>query len=68
MKRGVEATEAKTRQQLAKEFVDTWTQPDKGKEDADRQTLALCQIGLMSRIYKMINLRLLSDLSSFLVI
>ena len=29
---------------------------------------ALCQIGLMSRIYKMINLRLLSDLSSFLVI
>ncbi|RTK21292.1 hypothetical protein DRJ79_14665 [Enterococcus faecalis] len=30
--------------------------------------LALCQIGLMSRIYKMINLRLLSDLSSFLVI
>ena len=34
MKRGVEATEAKTRQQLAKEFVDTWTQPDKGQEDA----------------------------------
>lgn len=30
--------------------------------------MALCQIGLMSRIYKMINLRLLSDLSSFLVI
>ncbi|WP_325167203.1 alpha-glucosidase/alpha-galactosidase [Enterococcus casseliflavus] len=30
--------------------------------------VALCQIGLMSRIYKMINLRLLSDLSSFLVI
>lgn len=36
----------------------------RGKFDS----LALCQIGLMSRIYKMINLRLLSDLSSFLVI
>ena len=41
MKRGGEATEAKTRQQLAKEFVDTWTQPDKGKEDA-RVSIILC--------------------------
>lgn len=36
--------------------------------DIEFGLMALCQIGLMSRIYKMINLRLLSDLSSFLVI
>lgn len=52
MKRGVEATEAKTRQQLAKEFVDTWTQPDKGKEDADRQTF---WNDLLHRVYGIVN-------------
>lgn len=52
MKRGAEATEAKTRQQLAKEFVDTWTQPDKGKEDADRQTF---WNDLLHRVYGIVN-------------
>lgn len=52
MKRGAEATEAKTRQQLAKEFVNTWTQPDKGKEDADRQTF---WNDLLHRVYGIVN-------------
>ncbi len=52
MKRGVEAIEAKTRRQLAKEFVDTWTQPDKGKEDADRQTF---WNDLLHRVYGIVN-------------
>ena len=60
--------EDKTHTQEHGDQINRYVENLKNTIEDKEKIRALCQIGLMSRIYKMINLRLLSDLSSFLVI
>lgn len=45
--------EAQTRKELAKEFIKTWSNVDRGHEDKDRQTF---WIDLLNRVYGITNL------------
>lgn len=44
--------EAQTRKELAKEFIKTWSNVDRGHEDKDRQTF---WIDLLNRVYGITN-------------